>query len=80
MDQPLQRAAHSLFPGENDLVVDTPSMTVMQSIASGEGGRKTEDIPPARIYDFGATHSVYHTNYFAQPMTAQKIAEWFKID
>jgi hypothetical protein len=79
VDQPLQRAAHSLFPGDNDLVVDTSSMTVLQSAAAAAGGRKVADIAAARLYDFGATDTVYHTNYFAQPMTAQKIAEWFQI-
>jgi hypothetical protein len=78
VDQPLQRAAHGIFPGENDLVVDTASMTVLESVAAA-GGRRISDIAPARVYDFGESNAVYHTNYFAQPVTCQKIAEWLKI-
>jgi hypothetical protein len=79
VDQPFQRAAHSLFPGENDLVVDTMSMTVVEAISQDGGGRKISDIAPARVHDFGATNTVYHTNYFSQPITCRKIGEWLKI-
>jgi hypothetical protein len=79
VDQPLQRAAHSIFPGENDLVVDTASMTVLESVTTAAGGRRISDIVPGRIYDFGESNDVYHTNYFAQPATCQKIAGWLQI-
>ena len=72
VDQPLQRAAHSLFPGDNDLVVDTASMTVLQT-APQTTGRKVTEIGPKQVYDFGETSSIYHTNYFSQPQTATKI-------
>jgi hypothetical protein len=78
VDQPLQRAAYSLFPGANDLVVDTDSMTVLEAIGTA-AGRKVVDIAPAQVHDFGATSSIYHTNYFSQPKTAEKITEWLKI-
>jgi hypothetical protein len=79
VDKPLQRAAHSIFPGDNDLVVDTASMTVLESVAAAGGGRKIGDIVPERVHDFGEGNEVCHTNYFAQAATSQKIAEWLQI-
>ena len=79
VDQPLLRAAHAIFPGENDLVVDTASMTVLESTAGDGGARRVGDIPPDRVHDFGQRRDVYHTNYFAQAATCQKIAEWLQI-
>jgi hypothetical protein len=78
VDQPLRRAAYSLFPGDNDLVVDTASMTVLEAAATS-GGRKISDIVPACVHDFGERNDLYHTNYFAQAMTCQKIADWLQI-
>jgi len=79
VDQPLQRAAIHIFPGENDLVVDTESMTVVESISQVSGARRISDIVPARVHDFGATNTVYHTNYFHEAMTCKKIAEWLQL-
>ena len=79
VDQPLRRAAESLFPGENDLVVDTTSMTVVEAEPVQGSGRKLLEIPAKRLYDFGGTDSVHHTNYFLQTKTCEKIAEWLKI-
>lgn len=78
VDQPLQRAAHAIFPGDNDLVVDTASMTVLEAV-DAPVGRKISDIATDRIYDFPEGHDVYHTNYFQQAMTCQKIAKWLEI-
>jgi hypothetical protein len=55
-------AADKVFPGSNDLVVDTSSMT---EFTAGGGIR----IPSDRIKDFGTTASVHHTNYFEQAAT-----------
>jgi hypothetical protein len=78
VDKPLLRAAHSLFPGETDLVVDTVSMTVLESSQTADQ-RTTTDLPLVRVYDFGATDTVFHTNYFSQPKTCEKIGEWLQI-
>lgn len=78
VNQPIQRAAYSLFPGANDLVVDTDSMTVLESAETGEG-RKIADIIPERVYNYGATNTVYHTNYFGHSDTCDRIAKWLQI-
>jgi hypothetical protein len=70
--KPLQRvgdwAADVVFPDQNDLVVDTRSMS---EVADGK------KIPLA--HDFGTTGRVHHTNYFQQPETAQAIRATFAI-
>ena len=43
-----------VFPGKNDIVVDTDSMTGAAEIA----------IDPTRLLDFGTNGEVHHTNYF----------------
>ncbi len=78
VDQPMQRAACALFPGANDLVVDTESMAVVESTEAG-GKTTIAEIPPAQAYDFGETSTVFHTNYFQQAKTAEKISEWFGV-
>ncbi len=79
VDQPLQRAARHIFPGENDLVVDTESMTVVESVSQQAGARKISDIAPACVHDFGATNTVYHTNYFRDAVTCKKIQQWLQL-
>jgi hypothetical protein len=65
---PLKRAAMFIFPGENDLVVDTEAMS-----------RFCADVVPKDTYDFGATSKVFHTNYFSQPETCERIGTWLGI-
>jgi hypothetical protein len=67
--QPVQRlgdaGADLLFAGDNDLVVDTPSMDRL-----GPESRITDPLPaigPRRRLDFGANDRVHHLNYFQQP-------------
>jgi len=62
-------AADVLFPGENDLVVDTASMTEF----SGEA------FPSDRVRAFRKSSRVHHTSYFEQPETLQFIADRLAI-
>jgi pimeloyl-ACP methyl ester carboxylesterase len=54
-----------VFPGENDLVVDTDSM--LDAVSGPEFKFPSED---------GIVH---HTNYFEQKQTVEKIREWLAI-
>lgn len=49
-----------VFPGQNDLVVDTESMTEVPGVGS---------LSAANLKDFGTNSKVYHTNYFLQGET-----------
>lgn len=64
-------AADGIFEHENDLVVDVGSMSRLCGV----------DIPktPARTLDFKSNDSVHHTNYFAQPRTAQFLRDSLRI-
>lgn len=67
-DKLLDAAADQIFPGDNDLVVDTQSMTEF-SVNPFLGD----------VCDFGTSATVHHTNYFEQDKTLDFIAEKFKI-
>jgi hypothetical protein len=58
-------AADGIFPKENDMVVDTGSMSELG------GGRTLRD-----LQDYGTNPDVHHLNYFAQPKTTQRIQGW----
>jgi hypothetical protein len=58
-----------VFPGKNDIVVDTESMTSAAGIA----------INPTRLLNFGTNSEVHHTNYFRNPSTLDFIASSFGI-
>ncbi len=51
-----------LFAGDNDLVVDTASMTRI--------GLQAQLQDPQRVHSFGTNGVVHHLNYFSQPQTA----------
>lgn len=57
-------AADALFPGDNDLVVDTASMTELGALVPG----------PHAVLALGANPRVFHTNYFTQADVLQFIA------
>jgi hypothetical protein len=59
-----------VFEGDNDLVVDTRSMTDLFDDMV---------IPKTRILDYGTTDRVHHTNYFQQPETIAFIKKSLKI-
>lgn len=54
---------------KNDLVVDTPSMTRI-------GASKNTTISDAQAFRFSDNAGVYHTVYFAQKQTINKLDEW----
>ena len=68
--------ADKVFPGPNDLVVDTTSMSEFGVVPAG-GARAP--IPAARRYDFGTTDRVHHTNYFEQSETLDFIMDRLKV-
>jgi pimeloyl-ACP methyl ester carboxylesterase len=63
-------AADAVFPGPNDLVVDTSSMTDL-----GESGFKLKISD--EICDFGTSDTVWHCNYFRQQKTIKYITDKF---
>jgi hypothetical protein len=67
----LDRISDRLFKNAaNDLVVDTIQMTNFGVLAARLGDR---------IFPFGQTGTVYHTEYFAQPQVAEKLRAWLDI-
>jgi pimeloyl-ACP methyl ester carboxylesterase len=62
--------ADMVFEGENDLVVDTDSMTDLFD---------ADVFPAAKLCDFGTTDRVHHTNYFQQPETIGFIIKSLEI-
>ena len=58
-------AADAVFPEENDMVVDTGSMSELGN------GRILHD-----LHDYGTNPDVHHLNYFVQPKTTQRIQGW----
>lgn len=63
-------AADVIFPGENDLVVDTSSMTQL-----GVKGLKLA----GKACDFGTSDSVWHCNYFRQERAIKYIGDTFQV-
>jgi hypothetical protein len=59
-------ATSAIFPGHNDLVVDTESM-----IDFGVPNLQLA----AQPRDFGTTDQVWHCNYFRQPQTIDYITQ-----
>eukprot|EP00752_Nemacystus_decipiens_P015807 g14117.t1 len=57
--------ADMIFPGENDLVVDSSSMVEMAD-ATGIAGS-------SNVLDFGTNGTTHHTNYFQNPETIKFI-------
>jgi hypothetical protein len=70
--KPMQRlgdwGADVIFQGQNDLVVDTVSMSEV-----------ADQHPIKIIQDFGTTDTVHHTNYFVQTATVKAIRQTFAI-
>jgi biotin carboxyl carrier protein len=59
-----------LFEGDNDLVVDTASMS---AIGPPSGGYVKDTLA------FGTNDEVYHTNYFSQLRVIEAIAGWLSV-
>ncbi|MFY7857086.1 MAG: esterase/lipase family protein [Rubrivivax sp.] len=62
-------AADVIFAGENDLVVDTPSMTSLSP--------SVKLVDAARRLDFQTSSTVHHLNYFHQPESAAFVRQVF---
>lgn len=62
--------ADAVFEGENDLVVDTSSMTELADATV---------IPTSDVLDFGTSEVVHHTNYFRQQQTVEFLARVLQI-
>lgn len=60
-----QAATDAIFSGENDLVVDTDSMTRMAA--------NTRITEPSRVLAYGTNPVVHHLNYFSQRKTVEFI-------
>lgn len=65
--------ADMVFEGQNDLVVDSPSMTDM---ADGLG---LAQLPAGHVHDFGSNADVHHCNYFRQAKTIEVIEKSFRV-
>lgn len=65
----LDPLADAVFDGENDLVVDTDSMSDF-----GNSGAKLK-----ATWDFGTSSEVHHCNYFRQKETMDFIAQSFQV-
>jgi len=64
-DTLLDAGSDLVFPGPNDLVVDTDSMSDIPNVK----------IAATSVKDFGTTDLVHHTSYFAQPGTLDFILD-----
>lgn len=68
--------ADKVFPGQNDLVVDTRSMSELKTPHKGD---VLPQVPASSCYDFGTTDTVHHTNYFEQNATLDFIMDKFGV-
>jgi hypothetical protein len=59
-----------IFPGTNDLVVDTDSMSELAADGT---------FPVANRHDFGTTSTVHHTNYFEKEPTLDFILDKLEV-
>jgi hypothetical protein len=65
------RVTNRLFRLDNDLVVDTASMTSFGT----RGSRLADDA----TFAFGNTDDVYHTTYFATDIVPSKLSKWLGL-
>lgn len=63
-------AADQIFPGDNDLVVDTGSMSELAL---------TPTLAKANCHDFETSDTVHHTNYFEQEKTLSFILQKLSV-
>jgi pimeloyl-ACP methyl ester carboxylesterase len=68
VDGPKERALFSIFPSDNDTVVDTVEMDRFAAKAK-----------PSGLYEFSTGSVVHHTNYFLQRQTSEQIRGWLQI-
>lgn len=65
------RVTNRLFQHDNDLVVDTASMTSF--------GTRTSRLADDATFAFGNTDDVFHTTYFATDIVPSKLREWLGL-
>jgi hypothetical protein len=69
-----------VFQSENDLVVNSSSMTQL----FGDPVLDENTTPAGTVitdtYNFGTTSKVWHTNYFQQPQTVEWFKTWLSSD
>lgn len=70
-DRALDLAGDIVFPGDNDLVVDTWSMTDLGVPRLKLAGKPC---------DFGTSETVWHCNYFRQDKSIDYIADAFRLE
>src|SRR5262249_2310877 len=68
-DRVPDRSADVVFPGANDLIVDTDSM-----IDFG-----VPDLKPSGKCDYGKSDEVWHCNYFRQKRSVAFLADTFRL-
>lgn len=68
-----------VFEGDNDLVVDSDSMTSLYGMKKSDADPAAADeqivIPKENVLDFRTNDRVHHTNYFRQPETIEFITK-----
>lgn len=64
----LDGVTNRLFQNDNDLVVDTVSMTNF--------GTRQGRLQNTHVFNYGDREDVYHTVYFAAPETVEKLKAW----
>lgn len=62
--------ADKVFPGPNDLVVDTDSMDVFGNLPA---------LPQGNVKQFGAKAGVHHLNYFENAEVVERFGKWLQI-
>lgn len=60
--------ADAIFPGANDLVVDTEHMLALAA-----------DHQIRDVHAFGTQSAVHHLNYFRQAKTIEMLREWLRV-
>jgi hypothetical protein len=68
--------ADVLFPGANDLVVDSDSMG---GFVRGRSDAEATLPKTVRLHDFGTSDTIHHCAYFRQPKTVELIREHLDI-
>lgn len=68
----VDRVTNRLFQVDNDLVVDTASMTSF--------GTRNKRLEAGKTFSFGDTDAVYHTIYFTADRIHEQLAKWLGVD
>jgi hypothetical protein len=75
-DQVADSGADRVFPGPNDLVVDTSSMA---ELVAPVPNSPQKGMAAQHVHDFKTTETVHHTNYFEQEATLDFILRKLQI-